>query len=106
MALLPGTKPVAAGAASDGLWGRIYDNWEADGIFDGTDDLPQPQQDEARLKQKLMAYGVAKAVKDEIVANGEAFITTSDGALQREINDAGATVDTQAPGSERSIKLR
>lgn len=89
--------------ASSGLAKRIYDLWIANSAACGFGASPGAS---AQTMLKAQAYCVAKAVVDEITANGEAYVSTSKSALQREINNAGATVDTLAPSAERSIPLR
>lgn len=51
------------------------------------------------------ALAVAEAVVEEIQANGKAQIGTGLGALQREVNNLGNTVDTTAPSATREIPL-
>jgi hypothetical protein len=89
--------------ASSGLAQRIYDLWIANSAACGFGASP-PLAAQSMLKAQ--AYCIAQAVVDEITENGEAYISTSKDALQREVNDVGATVNTQAPSSERSIPLR
>ena len=89
--------------ASSGLAKRIYDLFIANSSACGFGASPGAG---AQTMLRAQAYCIAKAVVDEITANGEAYITTSKGALQREVNGAGATVDTTAPSAERSLPLR
>lgn len=84
--------------ASFGLAKRIYDNWIANSTACGFGASPPAG---AQTMLKAQAYCIAKAIVDEVVNNGEAFITTSKAQLQQ-----AAGVDTTAPTAERSIPLR
>ena len=91
-------------SCSSGLAKRIFDAWVASGVFDGTDQIPEPHRTAAIGKQKAMAFGVAKAVVDEIKANAKARITTSDEGLQRYSNGT-TSVDTTAPTATKLIAI-
>lgn len=84
--------------ATTGLAKRIYDNWNANSEVCGFGASPSAG---AKVMLKAQAYCIAKALVDEIVANGEAFIATNKGALQQ-----ASGVDTTAPTAERSLPLR
>jgi hypothetical protein len=93
MALAKGDSGCTAGLSK-----RIYDNLVADRArmaFTGSATTAETNF------LKAVAWAVAQAMVDEVVANGEAFITTSKGALQQ-----AAAVDTTAPTAERSLPLR
>ena len=86
-------------ACTTGLSKRIYDYLQADrsrAAFSGTPTTPE--QDFCRW----IAWACAQGLVDEVVANGEAFITTSKGALQQD----SANADTHPPTAERSLPLR
>lgn len=55
---------------------------------------------------KAQAYCFAKGVLDEIIANGEAVIATSDSGLQRTPNPNDPDVDTAGPSVEKTLALR
>ena len=95
MALATGNSGCTAGLSK-----RIYDAWVADSRM-GLDPNPANWTAAQTDGLKAMAYGVAVAIVAEIVANGEAFITTSKSALQQ-----SGGVDTTAPTAERSLPLR
>jgi hypothetical protein len=90
-------------ACTVGLSSRFYSYWMADARA-GFDllNMTETQRDMVRAT----CYAMARAVVDEIAANGVAYIPVTQGALQREIKDDGTTVDTQAPSAEREIRLR
>lgn len=97
---------VGAADCSTGLAKRIYDAWLAEPNSGYSPDVTNPTKVDAlvvaqRNQIKALAHGIAVAVVAEIVANGEAFISTSKGALQQ-----ADGADTTHPTAERSLPLR
>jgi len=84
-------------ACSSGLSKRIYDYWTGDTSNGFSGSMSGAQTDAV----KSLCYAIARAVVDEVTANGVAEISTSLGALQQV---GGA--DTTAPTSTRTIPLR
>lgn len=62
-------------ACTNGLSKRILDNW----LADATGGFVTPMPPAGLVSLKAMAYGVAKAVVDEIQANATVSGTTSEG---------------------------
>lgn len=80
-----------------GLSKRIRDYWVADTRAGFVSPLNALADDTINA----LCFAISRAVKDEIVANGEAFIGTSLGGLQKV-----SGTPTDPPASEKSIPLR